>query len=56
MKIIVFTLHMSLILPFSSCEIDEEILNLIEFKIPFNKIYLYLNEYAIKNIVKKIIL
>ena len=48
--------HEFLILPFSSCEIDEEILNLIEFKIPFNKIYLYLNEYAIKNIVKKIIL
>lgn len=45
-----------LILPFSSCEIDKEILNLIEFKIPFNKIYNYLSEYAIKNIVKKIVL
>ena len=45
-----------LIIPFSSCEIDEEILNLIEFKISFNKIYPYLNEYAIKNIVKKIVL
>lgn len=45
-----------LILPFSSYEINEEILNLLEFKIPFNKIYNYLNEYAIKNIVKKIIL
>lgn len=45
-----------LILPFSSCEIDKEILNLLEFKIPFNKIYNYLSEYAIKNIVKKIIL
>lgn len=45
-----------LILPFSSCEIDEELLNLIEFKIPFNKIYNYLSEYAIRNIVKKIIL
>ena len=45
-----------LILPFSSCEIDKEILNLLEFKIPFNKIYNYLNEYAIKNIVRKIIL
>ncbi|WP_455540077.1 hypothetical protein [Terrisporobacter sp.] len=42
-----------LILPFSSCEIDKEIFNLIEFKIPFNKIYEYLNEYTIKNIVKK---
>ena len=45
-----------LILPFSSCEIDKDILNLLEFKIPFNKIYNYLNEYAIKNIVRKIIL
>lgn len=45
-----------LILPFSSCEIDKEILNLIEFKIPFNKIYNYLSEYAVKNIVKKIVL
>ncbi|UEL48471.1 hypothetical protein TPDSL_12680 [Terrisporobacter petrolearius] len=45
-----------LILPFSSCEIDKEILNLIEFKIPFNKIYNYLSDYAIKNIVKKIVL
>lgn len=45
-----------LILPFSSCEIDEELSNLIEFKIPFNKIYNYLSEYAIRNIVKKIIL
>ena len=48
--------HEYLILPFSSCEIDENILNLLEFKIPFNKIYHYLSEYAIKNIVKKIIL
>lgn len=48
--------HEYLILPFSSCEINEELLNLIEFKIPFNKIYNYLSEYAIKNIVKKIIL
>jgi hypothetical protein len=45
-----------LILPFSSCEIHYDILNLLEFKIPFNKIYAYLSEYAIKNIVKKIIL
>ena len=45
-----------LILPFSACEIDKDILNLLEFKIPFNKIYNYLNEYAIKNIVRKIIL
>ena len=45
-----------LILPFSSCQIHEELLNLLEFKIPFNKIYSYLSEYAIKNIVKKIIL
>lgn len=45
-----------LILAFSSCEIDGELLNLLEFKIPFNKIYNYLSEYAIKNIVKKIIL
>lgn len=45
-----------LILPFSSCEIDKEILNLIEFKIPFNKIYNYLSEYTVKNIVKKIVL
>lgn len=42
-----------LILAFSSCEIDGELLNLLEFKIPFNKIYGYLSEYAIKNIVKK---
>ena len=42
-----------LILAFSSCEIDGEFLNLIEFKIPFNKIYNHLSEYAIKNIVKK---
>lgn len=42
-----------LILAFSSCEIDGELLNLLEFKIPFNKIYNYLSEYAIKNIVKK---
>lgn len=42
-----------LILPFSSCELDEKFLNLIEFKIHFNKIYNYLSEYAIKNIVKK---
>lgn len=48
--------HEYLILPFSSCEIDKEILNLIEFKIPFNKIYHYLSEYAVKNIVKKIVL
>ena len=48
--------HEFLILPFSSCEIKEDILNLMEVKIPFNKIYPYLNEYAIKNIVKKIIL
>ena len=48
--------HEYLILPFSSCEIDEELLNLLEFKIPFNKIYNYLSEYVIKNIVKKIIL
>ena len=45
-----------LIIPFSSCEVHEEILNLIEFKIPFNKIYPYLSKYTIKNIVKKIIL
>ena len=45
-----------LILPFSSCEIDKEVLNLIEFKIPFNKIYNYLSDYAIKDIVKKIVL
>ncbi|WP_419725031.1 hypothetical protein [Terrisporobacter petrolearius] len=45
-----------LILPFSSCEIDKEILNLIEFKIPFNKIYNYLSDYAKKGIVKKIVL
>lgn len=45
-----------LVLPFSSCEINEEILNLIEFKIPFNKIYNYLSEYGIKNIVKKVVL
>lgn len=45
-----------LVLPFSSCEIDKEILNLIEFKIPFNKIYNYLSDYAIKGIVKKIVL
>ncbi|MCC3869881.1 DUF3298 domain-containing protein [Terrisporobacter mayombei] len=45
-----------LVLPFSSCEIDQEILNLLEFKIPFNKIYHYLSKYAIKNIVKKIVL
>lgn len=45
-----------LILPFSSCEIDKDILSLLEFKIPFNKIYHYLSEYAKKNIVKKIIL
>ena len=48
--------HEYLILPFLSCEIHEDILNLLEFKIPFNKIYHYLSEYAIKNIVKKIIL
>lgn len=48
--------HEYLILPFSSCQIHEELLNLLEFKIPFNKIYSYLSEYAIKNIVKKIIL
>lgn len=45
-----------LILPFSSYEIHEDILNLLEFKIPFNKIYNYLSEYATKNIVKRIIL
>lgn len=45
-----------LILPFSSCEIDKEFLNLIEFKIPFNKIYNYLSDYVIENVVKKIIL
>lgn len=45
-----------LILPFSSYEINEDILNLLEFKIPFNKIYNHLTEYAIKSIVKKIIL
>lgn len=45
-----------LILPFPSYEISQEIINLIEIKIPFNKIYNYLDEYAIKNIVKKIIL
>ena len=45
-----------LVLPFSSCEIHKEILNLLEIKIPFNKIYYYLSEYTIKNIVKKIIL
>jgi len=48
--------HEYLILPFSSCEIDKGILSLIEFKIPFNKIYNYLSEYAVKNIVKKIVL
>ena len=45
-----------LILPFSSCELHKDLVNLLEFKIPFNKIYYYLNEYAIKNIVKKVIL
>lgn len=44
-----------LILSFSSCELSQNIMNLVEFKIPFNRIYSYLNEYAIKNIVKKII-
>ena len=45
-----------LILSFSSCEINEDILNLVEFKIPFSKIYHYLSEYAIKNIVKEIMI
>lgn len=45
-----------LILPFSSCEIDKEFLNLVEFKIPFNTIYNYLSDYIIENVVKKIIL
>ena len=45
-----------LILPFSSCELHKDLVNFLEFKIPFNKIYYYLNEYAIKNIVKKVIL
>lgn len=44
-----------LILSFSSCELSQNIMNLVEFKIPFNRIYSYLNEYAIKNIVKKMI-
>ncbi len=44
-----------LILSFSSCELSQNIMNLVEFKIPFNRIDSYLNEYAIKNIVKKII-
>ena len=44
-----------LILSFSSCELSQNIMNLVEFKIPFNRIYSYLNEYAIRNIVKKII-
>lgn len=48
--------HEYLILSFSSYEINKEFLNLLEFKIPFNKIYCYLSEYAIKNILKKIIL
>ena len=42
--------------PFSSCEIHENIVNLLEFKIPFNKIYPYLSEYAMKNIVKRMVL
>ena len=46
--------HEYLILPFSSCEIHKDILNLLEFKIPFSKIYHYLSEYSIKNIVNKI--
>ena len=45
-----------LILPFSSCELSQDIINLVEFKVPFNKIYYYLSDYAIKKIVKKIIL
>lgn len=45
-----------LVLPFSSCELSQDIMNLIEFKVPFNKIYYYLSDYAIKKIVKKIIL
>ena len=45
--------HEFLIFPFSSCEIHENIVNLLEFKIPFNKIYPYLSEYAMKNIVKR---
>lgn len=44
-----------LILSFSSCELSQNIMNLVEFKIPFNRIYSFLNEYAIKNIVKKMI-
>lgn len=44
-----------LILSFSSCELSQNIMNLVEFKIPFNRIYSYLNEYVIKNIVKKMI-
>ncbi len=42
-----------LILPFSSCEIDVDILNLLEFKIPFQNIYNYLSNYALKNILNQ---
>lgn len=45
-----------LILPFSSFEMDVDIMNLIEVKIAFNKLYPYLNKYAIKKIVHKVIL
>lgn len=45
-----------LILPFSSCELSKDIMNLIEFKVPFNKIYHYLSDYAIKEIINNIIL
>ena len=48
--------HEFLIFPFSSCEIHENIVNLLEFKIPFNKIYPYLSEYAMKNRVKRLVL
>ncbi|MEG0856255.1 MAG: hypothetical protein RSG52_07235 [Terrisporobacter sp.] len=45
-----------LVLPFSSFEIDSEIMNLIEFKIAFNSIYPYLSKYAVKKVVHKVIL
>lgn len=44
-----------LILPFSSCELSQNIMNLVEFKIPFNRIYSYLSEYAMKNLIKSVI-
>lgn len=45
-----------LVLPFASFELNKDIANLVEFKIPFNTIYPYLSRYAVKKIVHKVIL